>query len=56
MHTQSYKAYLVNLEATGIGNTNVDVDFLLVISPQCYRVDNPRVQIFGESFIVTSYI
>jgi len=32
MHTQSYKAYLANLEATGIGNTNVDVDVLLVIS------------------------
>jgi len=31
MHTQSYKAYLAKLEATGIGNTNVDVDVNVII-------------------------
>ena len=30
MQTQSYKTYLANLEASTIGNMNVDVDVLLV--------------------------
>ena len=27
--SQSYKVYLANLEASAIGNTNLDLDFLL---------------------------
>ena len=39
MHTQSYKAYLANLEASAISDTNVDVNALLV-TWLCMHIDN----------------